>query len=79
MMLYHLSAEDRETLSLRLAHGHSLRTFACTLGLAPSTLSREWARNTTQGRSYLACAAQAQVAVRARQPRCPRKLLELWL
>ena len=46
----HRSAEDRETLSLGLAHGHSLRTMATVLGRAPSTVSRESARNTPQGR-----------------------------
>ncbi len=37
----HMSAEDRETLSLGLAHGHSLRMMARVLGRAPSTVSRE--------------------------------------
>ena len=37
----HLSAEDRETLSLGLAHGHSLRMMASVLGQSPSTVSRE--------------------------------------
>ena len=41
----HLSAEDRETLSVGLAHGHSLRMMARVLGRAPSTISRESARN----------------------------------
>ncbi len=48
----HMSAEDRETLSLGLAQGHSLRTMARVLGRAPSTVSRESARNTTRGRPY---------------------------
>jgi len=43
----HLSAEERETLSL--AHGQSLRTMATVLGRAPSTLSREAARRTHLG------------------------------
>ena len=42
----HMSAEDRETLSLGLAHGHSLRMMARVLGRAPSTVSREHIRNT---------------------------------
>ena len=45
----HLSAEERETLSLGLAHGQSLRTMATVLGRAPSTLSREAARRTHLG------------------------------
>ena len=43
------------------------------------TVSRESARNSTQGHPYRACTAQSQAAVRARQPRRPRKLLDPWL
>ena len=75
----HMSAEERETLSLGLARGHSLRTMATVLGRAPSTVSRESARNTTRGRPYRACTAQIHAAARARQPRRPRKLLDPWL
>ncbi len=53
-----LSAEERATVSLGLAQGHSLRTMARILGRAPSTVSREVARNTTPDGPYLACAAQ---------------------
>ena len=75
----HLSHEERETLSLGLAQGHSLRTMATVLGRAPSTLSREFARHTTKGHSYRACTAHTQAAARARQPRRLRKLLDPWL
>ena len=75
----HLSAEDRETVSLGLTQGKSLRALARVLGRAPSTLSREYARNTTRGRPYRACTAQTQAAARARQPRRSRKLLDPWL
>ena len=75
----HMNAEDRETLSLGLAHGHSLRAMARVLGRAPSTMSRESARNSTRGRPYRACTAQVQATARARQPRRPRKLLDPWL
>ncbi len=75
----HLSAEDRETLSLGLTQGESLRALARVLGRAPSTLCREYARNTTRGRPYRACTAQSQAAIRARQPRRSRKLLDPWL
>ena len=75
----HMSAEERETLSLGLARGYSLRTMATVLGRAPSTVSRESARNTTLGRPYRACTAQVQAVTRARQPRRPRKLLDPWL
>ena len=73
----HLSAEDRESLSLGLTQGESLR--AQVVGRAPSTLCREYARNTTQGRPYRACTAQSQAATRARQPRRSHKLLDSWL
>ena len=75
----HLSAEDRETLSLGLAHSHSLRMMAGVLGRSPSTVSREAARNTARGRPYRACTAQTQAAARAHQPRRLRKLLDPWL
>ena len=57
----HLSAEDRETVSLGLAQGQSLRR------LAPSTLSREHVRN-ARDHPYRACTAQRLAAARARQP-----------
>jgi IS30 family transposase len=75
----HLSAEDRETLSLGLAQGHSLRRMARVLGRSPSTISRESARNSTRGRPYRACTAQTLAVTRARHPRRPRKLLDPWL
>ena len=75
----HLSAEDRETLSLGLTQGESLRALARVLGRAPSTLCREYARNTTRGRPYRACTAQSQAAIRARQPRRSRTRLDSWL
>ena len=74
-----MSAEERETLSLGLAHGHSLRTMASVLGRAPSTVSRELARNVTRGRPYRACTAHTLATDRACQPRRPRKLLDPWL
>lgn len=75
----HTSAEERETVSLGLACGYSLRTMATVLGRAPSTVSRELTRNTTRGCPYRACTAQVQAAARARQPRRPRELLDPWL
>jgi len=75
----HLSAEDRETLSLGLTQGESLRALARVWGRAPSTLSREYARTTTRGRPSRACTAQTQAATRARQPRRTRKLMDPWL
>jgi IS30 family transposase len=75
----HLSAEDRETLSLGLAHGHSLRRMASVLGRSPSTISRELARNSTRGRPYRGCTAQTLARARACQPRRSRKLMDPWL
>ena len=75
----HLSAEERETLSLGLTHGHSFRTMARVLGRAPSTVSRESARNTARGHPYRACSAQVQAAASACQARRARKLLDPWL
>jgi len=75
----HLSADERETLSLGLAHGHSLRAMARVLGRAPSTVSREVARTTPRGHPYRACAAQRHAAVRAHHPRRVRKLHDPWL
>lgn len=74
----HLSVEERETLSLGLAQGHSLRTMATVLGRAPSTVSREHARNAMSG-PYRASTAHTLAAARARQPRRPRKLVDPWL
>ena len=74
----HMSAEERETLSLGLAQGASLQAIAKMLGRAPSTLSREHARN-ARGTPYRACTAQRLAAARACQPRRRRKLLDPWL
>ena len=74
----HMSAEERETLSLGLAHGYSLRTMASVLGRAPSTVSREHIRNAVRG-PYRACTAHTLASARAHQPWRPRKLLDPWL
>ena len=47
-----MSAEERETVSLGLARGHSLRTMATVLRRAPSTVSREHAAMSPR---YLGC------------------------
>jgi len=75
----HLSPEERATLSLGLARGQSLLMIALVLGRAPSTLSRECARNTPRGQPYRASTAQTQAVARACQPRRPRKLHAPWL
>ena len=74
----HMSMEERETLSVGLAQGQSLRRMATVLGRAPSTVSREHVRN-ARGHPYRACTAQRLAAARARQPRRARKLLDPWL
>jgi IS30 family transposase len=75
----HMNAEERETLSLGLARGHSLKTMAAVLKRAPSTVSRELARNVTRGQPSRACTAHTLATGRASQPRRPRKLLDPWL
>ncbi|MBL8051759.1 MAG: IS30 family transposase [Nitrospira sp.] len=75
----HLTAEDRETVSLGLARGHSLRAIAQNLGRAPSPLSREMTRNTVCGHPYRAWMAQQHATARAHHPRRARKLLDPWL
>ena len=75
----HLSVDERETLSLGLAQGYSVRTMATVLRRAPSTVSREQARNVARGHPYRACTAQRLAVARARRPRRPRKLLDPWL
>ena len=75
----HLSAEARETVSLGLPHGQSLRMMARVFGRTPRTVSREVARNTTRGHPDRACTAQTLAAARARQSRRPRTLLDPWL
>jgi IS30 family transposase len=72
-----LSLTEREEISRGLAAGESLRVIAGRLGRAPSTVSREVARNGGRGR-YRACRAD-RVAVRnmrrpkvAKLARCPR-------
>ncbi|MBS0184659.1 MAG: helix-turn-helix domain-containing protein [Nitrospira sp.] len=75
----HLSAEERETLSLGLTQGQSLRTIAQILGRTPSLVSREVARNTTQAHPYRTCTAKSHPTTRAHHPQRPRKLLDPWL
>ena len=45
----HMRVEERETLSLGLVHGWSLRTMATVMGRAFSMVSREHARNAAKG------------------------------
>jgi IS30 family transposase len=85
-----LSAAEREEISRSLLAGDSLRRIAARLGRAPSTISREVARNEGRPR-YRAWRAEATARGRARRPRVAklarnprlrgeveRLLLELW-
>ncbi|MFB9663893.1 IS30 family transposase [Curtobacterium albidum] len=69
----YLSEEERLRIAdLRLA-GAGVRRIAAELGRAPSTISRELARNSSRGGAYRPYAAQKRCRERARRPK-PRKL-----
>jgi IS30 family transposase len=64
---------EREEIAVGLAQGLPLREVARRLGRAPSTVSREVARNSTRGRHrYRAVAAQVRAEERARRPKPAR-------
>jgi IS30 family transposase len=63
----HLSLVEREEISRGLARGESSRQIAARLGRAPSTISREIARNGSGG--YRACTAELRARRRARRPK----------
>ena len=67
-----LSLREREEIGFQLARGQGVRRIAAALGRAPSTISREVARNQVTGR-YVPSLAQEQTWARARRPRA-RKL-----
>jgi IS30 family transposase len=67
-----LAVAEREEISRGLAAGASVRAIAARLGRAPSTISREVARNGGRGR-YRALRADRAAAERARRPK-PCKL-----
>ena len=75
----HMTAEERETLSLGLAQGHSLRTMDSVLRRGHSAVSRESARNAVRGQPSRACKAQTLATGRAHHPWCSRKLVDPWL
>ena len=62
-----LSLVEREEISRGLAAGASIRSIAAGLGRAPSTISRELARNGGRG-SYRAHTAEKRAWVRGRRP-----------
>jgi IS30 family transposase len=67
-----LSLREREEIGFQLARGQGIRRIAAALGRAPSTISREVARNRVFDR-YVPSLAQEQTWTRARRSR-PRKL-----
>ncbi len=70
----HLSLTEREEISRGVAGGESLRMVAARLRRAPSTVSRELARNGGR-RNYRALGADRAAVRRARRPK-PSKLAE---
>ena len=70
-----LSVAEREEIAIGLACRQSVRQIAARLGRAPSTVSREVARNISGSpRRYRAFPAHIQATARARRSR-PRKLV----
>jgi IS30 family transposase len=63
-----LSVEERESISRGLAKGESMRSIASQLGRAPSTVSREIARNGGIDR-YRACIAEKAFLKRSKRPK----------
>src|SRR5690349_1527186 len=63
-----LTLAEREEISRGLVHGHSLRRIATSLGRAPSTVSREIARNGGSG-PYRAASSDRRAWDRARRPK----------
>jgi DNA-binding CsgD family transcriptional regulator len=70
-----LSMAEREEISRSVAVGESCRQIAARLGRAPSTVSRELARNSGRYR-YRAQAADAAAFRRAQRPKAAKLVLE---
>ena len=73
---YHrLTVEDRESIGLMLAAGHSLTEIAVRVGVHKSTVSREVSRHTTRRDGYRPLTAQSRAEATARTGHArPRKL-----
>ena len=69
-----MSLMEREELSRMLAAGYSLRATGRALGRAPSTVSRELARQHASPLTYRAVPAHQRAQRWAHHPRKPRKL-----
>lgn len=63
-MHYHLTQEQRIELSLLTRLGHSMRAAAAVLGVSPSTVCRELARNRKPSGKYHAIYARLQAKAR---------------
>ena len=73
-----LSVGEREEISRGIMAGHSCRTIAGSLGRAPSTVSREVARNGGAD-GYRACHADRAAWQRARRPKAAKLVTSLTL
>jgi transposase, IS30 family len=69
-----LSFEERQSIMVLKAQKVPIRQIAAQLGRAPSTISRELARNTSEWGKYRATTAQARAFDRGRRPK-PVKLV----
>jgi IS30 family transposase len=72
----YLSLVEREEIAVLHSHNVSCRRIAAALGRSPSTVSRELARNSAQGRyrrhGYRATRAQRQTDARALRPKASK-------
>ena len=64
-----LTLTEREEIAIGLAQGRSIRAIAAALGRAPSTVSREVARNCDRKGSYRGVLAQSRAETRRRRPK----------
>lgn len=64
MVYTHLSQDERYQIQCLHDGGFTAREIACELGRAPSTISRELARNVMDGMTYRAKSAQRQSTLR---------------
>lgn len=70
----HLELTEREEISRMLAVGQSIRTIACAMGRAPSTLSREIRRSTESHLFYRAVTAHRHAIKNLGKARKVRKI-----
>jgi IS30 family transposase len=79
----YLSFAEREEIAVGVAAGEPVRVIAARLGRAPSTVSREIARNSSYRGRYRALAAQARAEGRSRRPKTAKlagnALLREWV